>query len=69
MKKEDWDAYKAFVHANSEAGLVDGVFVERKYRVWVCSNDAELLCLLADVDYKEFKDAAIQKIDRSLDEH
>ncbi|MBI3442718.1 MAG: hypothetical protein HY007_03040 [Candidatus Sungbacteria bacterium] len=68
MNKAGYDSYKEFVCAKIMEDAVDAVGVELKNRVWVCSPDAELDCVLRGIDYEKFKDLALKKIDRNRDQ-
>lgn len=59
----DNDAYKKFVCAILETAVNDAMYGEQKDRAWIYSQDARMLCEMADLDYENFRDGVLKKIE------
>jgi hypothetical protein len=61
MTKEDMEPYYDLLHMIIKRAQSDAIKDPRE-RPWVHSQDARELCEMADIQYPEFKDAVLNKI-------
>ena len=63
MSTTENDAYRKLLCGILEVGVADALKGEPRDCAWIYSDDARILCEMADIDYPRFRDAVADKID------